>query len=133
MYKFFKIGFFFFFLFALDVQAQSTEDFKFFEQSIKGQKTVQAIHVKSIEKDKNEIQRSGYLALHVYKKYITTQDGNYCNFIPSCSSFCAHALHKHGAIKGAIMTFDRLARCHGFSAHKYEKNLKYRKLIDEVK
>ncbi len=86
----------------------------------------------SIKKDKNEIQMSGYTLFHIYKNYVTTQDGNQCNFIPSCSSYCSQALHKHGPIKGTVMSFDRLARCHGLSPQKYEINLKYRKLIDAV-
>ncbi len=115
--------------------SQTESDFVFMNEAnygIKSARTIQPSNQKT-KKDKNDIQQTGQFLFHVYKNYITTQDGNYCNFIPSCSSYCAQALHKHGPVKGAIMSFDRMGRCHGFAPQKYTFDPKRRKLIDEPK
>ncbi len=35
-----------------------------------------------------------------------------CRFTPSCSAYAIEAVQVHGAIKGAVLTFRRLLRCH---------------------
>lgn len=37
-----------------------------------------------------------------------------CRFHPSCSSYAAQALRRHGAARGSWLTVRRLARCHPF-------------------
>jgi len=37
-----------------------------------------------------------------------------CRFHPSCSSYAAQALRRHGAARGGWLTVRRLARCHPF-------------------
>jgi len=37
-----------------------------------------------------------------------------CRFHPSCSSYAAQALRRHGAAHGGWLTARRLARCHPF-------------------
>jgi hypothetical protein len=37
-----------------------------------------------------------------------------CRFHPSCSSYAAEALRRHGAARGGWLTVRRLARCHPF-------------------
>ena len=35
-----------------------------------------------------------------------------CRFHPTCSSYAAEAVRRHGALKGSFLTVKRLARCH---------------------
>ena len=37
-----------------------------------------------------------------------------CRFHPTCSSYAAEAVRRHGALKGSFLTVKRLARCHPF-------------------
>ena len=37
-----------------------------------------------------------------------------CRFHPTCSSYAAEAVRRHGALKGSCLTVKRLARCHPF-------------------
>lgn len=37
-----------------------------------------------------------------------------CRFHPTCSSYAAEAVRRHGALKGSVLTVKRLARCHPF-------------------
>ena len=46
-----------------------------------------------------------------YRDYISPVDGERCTMYPGCSSYSAQAVDQYGAIKGGLMTFDRLIRC----------------------
>jgi putative membrane protein insertion efficiency factor len=37
-----------------------------------------------------------------------------CRFHPSCSSYAATALERHGAVRGGWLAARRIARCHPF-------------------
>ena len=37
-----------------------------------------------------------------------------CRFQPTCSNYAQEALHEHGLIKGLILSFLRIIRCHPF-------------------
>lgn len=49
--------------------------------------------------------------IHFFRKYISGVDGDRCPMHPSCSTYSLEAFKKHGALKGWIMTCDRLIRC----------------------
>jgi putative membrane protein insertion efficiency factor len=38
--------------------------------------------------------------------------GQSCRFEPTCSQFALHALERHGALVGSVLTTGRLLRCH---------------------
>ena len=42
-----------------------------------------------------------------------------CRFEPSCSAYAAQAVRRHGGIRGSILAFKRIARCHpwGHAGH----------------
>ena len=62
------------------------------------------------------------LSIKLYKKTLSRQDGDACNFIPSCSEFTAQALKKKGFLIGTLMAADRLTRCHPFAGGNYKRN-----------
>jgi putative membrane protein insertion efficiency factor len=52
-----------------------------------------------------------------YQYLISPLLGPRCRFYPTCSDYCLQALEKHGALRGAWLTFKRLSRCHPWSKH----------------
>lgn len=51
----------------------------------------------------------------VYRKLISPLLVNTCRYTPSCSAYAIESLKRHGAVKGALLTFKRLLRCNHFS------------------
>lgn len=49
--------------------------------------------------------------LKFFQKYISRADGDRCPMYPSCSHYAKQAFERHGALKGWILTSDRLLRC----------------------
>jgi putative membrane protein insertion efficiency factor len=45
-----------------------------------------------------------------YKKHISR--GENCRFIPSCSEYTYDAVKKYGVVKGLVLGFKRVSRCH---------------------
>lgn len=43
-----------------------------------------------------------------------------CRFTPTCSRYAIEALRTHGAFRGSLMTFARVARCHPFYPGGYD-------------
>ena len=39
----------------------------------------------------------------------------YCRFYPTCSEYGYQAVEKHGVIKGMLLAFQRVMRCHPWS------------------
>lgn len=50
--------------------------------------------------------------LHAYRATISHVYGDVCKYYPSCSAYAVGAVQQHGAVKGAVLTAARLARCH---------------------
>lgn len=68
----------------------------------------------------------------MYKKLISSQDLNACNFHPSCSEFAMISVREMGVFKGVLNGFDRLTRCHPGARTYYEINTKTGKLSDPL-
>ena len=37
-----------------------------------------------------------------------------CRFLPSCGDYARESVHRHGVLRGALLSAFRLARCHPF-------------------
>ena len=54
------------------------------------------------------------LLVRLYQRAVSPLLPPACRFHPSCSSYAAAALERHGALKGSWLAARRLARCHPF-------------------
>jgi len=61
----------------------------------------------------------GSLAISFYRRVITKQDTQECQFNPSCSAFGKEAVERYGFFLGSIMAADRLLRCNPFARGSY--------------
>jgi putative membrane protein insertion efficiency factor len=58
---------------------------------------------------------SGVCAVvRLYQVALSPYLGSACRFHPSCSTYLADAVEKHGAVRGVWLGGRRLARCHPF-------------------
>lgn len=55
-----------------------------------------------------------------YKRLLSPLLPRACRFYPSCSTYAAEAIERHGAWRGGIMTAQRIARCHPFNPGGYD-------------
>lgn len=53
------------------------------------------------------------LIYSLFKSVISSADGNRCSHVPSCARYAREAVEKHGPLKGAMLSCDRLIRCGG--------------------
>jgi putative component of membrane protein insertase Oxa1/YidC/SpoIIIJ protein YidD len=65
-----------------------------------------------------------------YKKNISSQDLNACNFHPSCSEYAMISVREMGPVAGVLNGFDRLTRCHPWAKKYYSPDLEKKKLSD---
>lgn len=56
------------------------------------------------------------LLVRVYQLLVSPLLGPVCRYAPSCSSYGATALQRHGAVRGTWLTARRLLRCHPWAA-----------------
>jgi len=54
-------------------------------------------------------------SIKLYQWTFSGQQGDVCNFHPSCSHFSFQAIEKYGPVLGILMASDRIQRCHTFS------------------
>lgn len=52
------------------------------------------------------------LLIRIYQLVIAPLLGPRCRFYPSCSSYAAESITKHGAVMGSWLAVKRIARCH---------------------
>lgn len=59
------------------------------------------------------------LPIRFYKIAISPWLPMACRFTPTCSEYAEEAISKHGVLKGGLMAFKRISRCHpwGDSGH----------------
>jgi len=61
------------------------------------------------------LPKRGLVAIiETYRRYVSPCLGRHCRFHPTCSSYAAEALRRHGFLGGSALTLRRLLRCHPF-------------------
>jgi uncharacterized protein len=58
--------------------------------------------------------------IRLYQYAISPWLGPSCRFSPSCSSYAAEALKRHGLARGGWLAFRRLLRCNPWHAGGYD-------------
>ena len=73
----------------------------------------------SFRTETNPLKIPFLMLLRFYQAVFSRQEGDNCQFRPSCSHFSALAIKKAGLLEGVLMTGDRLMRCHPFTSGTY--------------
>ena len=60
------------------------------------------------------------LTLRLYKRGLSPFLPPSCRFRPTCSDYCAEAITRHGALRGAWLGLRRLLRCNPFVEGGYD-------------
>ena len=55
-----------------------------------------------------------------YKRAISPLLPRACRFYPSCSTYAAEAIARHGPMRGLVLAARRIARCHPFHPGGYD-------------
>ena len=80
----------------------------------------------------SELKLASAGLIRLYQKFISSQDGPACNFVPSCSRFGTACIHEYGMLRGLLLTSDRLLRCNGSVPRHYYKDESTAKYLDPV-
>lgn len=56
----------------------------------------------------------------VYKRFISPFLPRSCRFYPSCSTYAADAIERHGPVRGLLLAARRIGRCHPFHPGGYD-------------
>ena len=59
--------------------------------------------------------------IKLYQMLLSDQQGDACNFTPSCSHFAYNAIKQKGTVRGVLLAIDRLQRCNPWSWNYYGK------------
>ncbi|GER93658.1 membrane protein insertion efficiency factor YidD [Dissulfurispira thermophila] len=58
--------------------------------------------------------------IRLYRYMISPLLPNSCRFTPSCSEYSLEALNKYGALRGSLLSFKRIMKCHPFHRGGYD-------------
>lgn len=59
----------------------------------------------------NTLTNGALILLRGWSTYISPVDGPACGFRPTCAGYSREAIRRYGAVKGGVMTAERLQRC----------------------
>ncbi|MFH1283517.1 MAG: membrane protein insertion efficiency factor YidD [bacterium] len=68
---------------------------------------------------------------NTYIKYISPADSSRCAYYPTCSKYSQLSIKQCGMLRGTIMSFDRIQRCH-YCAFYGNYPIEHGRLIDLV-
>ena len=80
----------------------------------------------------SELKLAATGLIRLYQKFVSSQDGPSCNFVPTCSRFGMACIQEYGTVRGILLTADRLLRCNGSPSRYYPKDEITGKYIDLV-
>ncbi|MCX7784972.1 MAG: membrane protein insertion efficiency factor YidD [candidate division WOR-3 bacterium] len=60
------------------------------------------------------------MLINLYQTLISPLLPKVCRFYPSCSEYTKLSLEKYGLLKGLLLGFKRVLRCHPFDAGGYD-------------
>jgi uncharacterized protein len=85
------------------------------EAAMKGPGTMTHRHAAGVTGPETSAVRLVFLgAIDLYRNGISPIQGSRCGFYPTCSAFGRQAVSEYGALRGVMMTADRLTRCNIF-------------------
>jgi hypothetical protein len=58
--------------------------------------------------------------IRVYQRFISPLLPPSCRFQPTCSSYAATAIERHGVVRGGWLALKRIGRCHPWSRGGYD-------------
>ncbi|NMB40317.1 MAG: membrane protein insertion efficiency factor YidD [Firmicutes bacterium] len=58
--------------------------------------------------------------IKIYREFISPFLAPRCRFHPSCSQYCSDAIKQYGVLKGMLLCFRRILRCHPFNQGGYD-------------
>jgi len=61
-----------------------------------------------------------FILISIYQNTISILLGPCCRFTPSCSSYALVSIKRFGILKGVMLTWKRLIKCHPFSPGGYD-------------
>ena len=60
----------------------------------------------------NILIKTAIFFIKLYKYFFSPLLGNKCRFLPSCSDYFIESLNEHGFLKGVLIGFKRIIKCH---------------------
>ncbi len=58
--------------------------------------------------------------IRFYQIAISPLLGPRCRYIPTCSQYALEAIQLHGAVRGSLLSFQRVCRCHPWGGSGYD-------------
>ena len=68
----------------------------------------------------NLIGRAMLGLIWIYRQVWAPHTIGVCRYVPSCSTYSADAVRKHGALRGGWLAARRIARCHPLGSSGYD-------------
>ena len=119
-------------IFVLPVFAGESADLAFIREvnPMTAPKVQEVIHFNPQETSELKLVATGLIRL--YQKFISSQDGAVCDFLPSCSRFGMGCIQEHGFARGVVLAADRLLRCNSSKWRYHDQDSVTGKYIDPV-
>lgn len=71
-------------------------------------------------KPQNRLSRWLHWLVRAYQLVLSPYLGGRCRFVPSCSNFALQCFEEMPAGRAALVSFQRICRCHPLGGHGYD-------------